>query len=319
MSVNHLAAGVAAALVLAFPNRIALGQSPPPPSAEADSLFFAGHWAKAKAAYDAFLAANPTSLQSRLRAGYAALKLERPDEAIPYFNQVVSQAPSGRAPAALAGLAASYALKGQNARALDELVKADSAGYLNFAALDGDKAFASIRGEARFKAVRESVYRRQFPCAADLRSRAFDFWIGEWDAYSNVGARRLAGHSVIERASGGCMILENWTSKPPPWAGPYEGKSMNFFEPSTGKWKQVWAGSANDVTYFENGEYRDGAMRFTYERTNPQGGKVQGNFIFYNLGPNRVRQFQDSSTDGGKTSSVVYDFIYVRRGSGEKP
>jgi hypothetical protein len=128
-----------------------------------------------------------------------------------------------------------------------------------------------------------------------------------------------AGTSVIQRASGGCMIVENWTTWGTPWNGPYEGKSMNFYQPATGKWRQVWVGSGQDISYFENGEYRDGAMRFTYEATDPQGNKRQGNFIFYNLGPNKVRQYQDQTTDGGKTRTVVYDFIYLRKGSGERP
>jgi hypothetical protein len=120
--------------------------------------------------------------------------------------------------------------------------------------------------------------------------------------------------------AGGCAILENWTSNSGLHApGGYEGKSINFIDPTSHNWRQVWAGSGQDVGIFEDGGYRDGAMRFSYRKTNPQGQPVEGHFIFFNLGPNRVRQFLDQSTDGGKTYSTVYDFIYLRRGSSEVP
>ncbi|MEW6208480.1 MAG: hypothetical protein AB1631_08935 [Acidobacteriota bacterium] len=34
---------------------------------------------------------------------------------------------------------------------------------------------------------------------------------------------------------------------------------------------------------------------------------------FFNLGADRVRQFSERSTDGGKTWAVGYDFTYIRK------
>lgn len=48
--------------------------------------------------------------------------------------------------------------------------------------------------------------------------------------------------------------------------------------------------------YFENGEYKDGAMRFTTTTAQGQPGKL----TFFNLGPNKVRQFYEVSADEGK-------------------
>jgi len=152
-----------------------------------------------------------------------------------------------------------------------------------------------------------------FPCMDDKRAREFDFWVGEWDVYKN-GTNVLAGISKIEMASGGCMILENWTSK---GATPFNGKSMNYVNPSTGKWEQLWIGSdgihTNNPQKFIDGEYRDGAMRFTFEQITQQNQKQIGRFIFYNNGPDEVRQFNEVSSDNGKTWTTVYDFIYKRR------
>lgn len=145
-------------------------------------------------------------------------------------------------------------------------------------------------------------------CMDIEKAREFDFWIGEWDAYV-TGSEKLAGYSKIEMASGGCMILENWTSA----NQPFTGKSMNFVDPATGKWKQVWVGSGGlNVTEFLNGEYREGAMRFEYETKSPAGKRQFVKFHFYNISKNEVRQWHQTSEDGN-TWVTTYDFTYKRK------
>jgi hypothetical protein len=149
------------------------------------------------------------------------------------------------------------------------------------------------------------------PCLDDPKAREFDFWIGEWDAFV-TGTTNLAGHSRIDRASGGCMILENWTSV---GSQQFEGKSMNFVDPVTKKWKQIWVGSGQspNATEFLNGEYRDGAMRFEFESLDKNAKKILVHFHFYNQGPDKVRQLHQTSADDGKTWTVTYDFTYIRK------
>jgi hypothetical protein len=145
-------------------------------------------------------------------------------------------------------------------------------------------------------------------CMDITQAREFDFWIGEWDAYV-TGTDKLAGHSRIEVASGGCMILENWTSV----GQPFSGKSMNFVDPVSGKWKQVWVGSGGiNVSEFLNGEYKDGAMRFEYENELPDGKMQFVKFHFYNVSKDEVRQHHQTSEDGAKWSTT-YDFTYKRK------
>jgi hypothetical protein len=76
--------------------------------------------------------------------------------------------------------------------------------------------------------------------------------------------------------------------------------------------EQDWIGSAGGSQLYLNGEYKNGAMHFTYESVSG-GQKVTGNFFFYNIDENTVRQYQDMSTDGGKTYTVAYDFTYIRK------
>ena len=54
-------------------------------------------------------------------------------------------------------------------------------------------------------------------------------------------------------------------------------------------------------------------MRFEFETKDAQGNKITGRFIFYNEGPNQVRQFNETSANGGKTWTTSYDFTYIRK------
>ena len=53
-------------------------------------------------------------------------------------------------------------------------------------------------------------------------------------------------------------------------------------------------------------------MHFTYKKI-VKGQPVSGNFMFYNIDNDTVRQYQEVSIDGGKTFQVVYDFTYIRK------
>src|SRR6478609_3233233 len=116
---------------------------------------------------------------------------------------------------------------------------------------------------------------KAFPCLKNAQAREFDFWLGDWDVYAR-GTTTLVGKSKIENASGGCMVLENWTAV---GGQMHNGKSMNFVDPESNKWIQVWVGSSGinnqNITRFYDGEYKEGAMRFIFDRT-VKGQKIIG-------------------------------------------
>ena len=163
-----------------------------------------------------------------------------------------------------------------------------------------------MRQASNFTDIRRKVYETVYPCTAEPHSRDFSFWIGEWDVYQ-TGSKSLVGHSVVQSISGDCAMLENWTS-----TQASNGKSINYYNTQTGKWEQDWIGSAGGAQRYLNGEYKDGAMRFTYETVGAKGAKQIGNFIFYNIDKDTVRQYQDVINDD-KTVTVSYDFTYVRK------
>ena len=200
-----------------------------------------------------------------------------------------------------------HALKNEKQKAITDLDSAINAGYSNLTEMDSLKEFNRLRSEPSFVKLREKMYGIAYPCMKDPHAREFDFWAGEWNVYP-TGTKTLVGESSVQIISGGCALLENWTSPAS------TGKSINYIDPVTNKWKQAWAGSySKGIQEFINGEYKDSAMRFVFEYKDAQGHRIIGRFIFYNEGPDQVRQFNETSADDGKTWTTSYDFTYIRK------
>ena len=144
------------------------------------------------------------------------------------------------------------------------------------------------------------------PCSNKPDCRQLDFWIGEWDVMDH--GKKIATSS-IRRIIGDCVIFENY-SQP----DGYSGKSFNFFDATLGKWRQTWVDTIGNVSEF-TGEYNEKAMRFQGETHRQSGERVLRRLTLFDLGPDRVRQYSERSVDGGKTWSVAYDYIYIRRKS----
>ena len=274
----------------------------------ADSLLSAGDSKSARELYSKIVKDTTQNAGAWTRYGFSNLNLKNYDEALRYFEKALTLKPATPVRMnAYAGLARAYSMKNNKVKALASFDSAISFGYSNLKLVDTNDDFKNIRDDQKFKDIRARLYKRLFPCMANPKAHEFDFWIGEWDVYV-TGTKNFAGNSKIEMISGGCAILENWDSNSS------SGKSLNFIDPLTNKWRQTWVGSyAFGIQDFTDGEYKDGAMRFIFEGTNPNGQRFIGRFIFYNEKPGQVRQFNETSTNGGKTWVTSYDFTYFRK------
>lgn len=141
--------------------------------------------------------------------------------------------------------------------------------------------------------------------------RAFDFWIGEWDAYE-TGTDNLAGRSTIAREDAGCTITEHWRSQD---GSGYTGRSINIYDRQTGRWEQYWVDSTGEATHFVGGPIEGGAMRITDAanvRTGVNNGQpFQVRMTFTPNADGSVRQHGETSGDGVSWTSR-YDFTYRR-------
>ncbi len=274
----------------------------------ADSLYFAQDWVNAKKIYESVLKDTSKNSIAWNRLAFSDYNLGNNDKALTEFEKALASNPIPPVKAsALSRMARIHAEKNEKQKAIADLDSAVSAGYVNLSELDSLKEFNNLRNEESFKQLREKLFGLVYPCMIDKHAREFDFWAGEWDVHP-TGTNAMAGQSSVQIISGGCALLENWTG-----VGS-TGKSINYIDPVTNKWKQAWAGSyPGGIQEFTNGEYRDSAMRFEFVTKDAKGNKLNGRFIFYNQGRNQVRQFSETSADGGKTWTTNYDFTYIRK------
>ena len=274
----------------------------------ADSLFQSQQWKPAKEKYQQYLTDTVTNPITWNRLGYCEYNLGLYQQSISHYEKALTLNPPPPVKYVIdIRLARSYSQLKNDKETIQWLEKAAQSGYQDINEMDKLKDFDVLRNTEAFKSIYKKVYNNAYPCSADPKQREFDFWIGEWDVFQN-GTTQLVGHSLVQKISGECALLENWDAS----RGYNNGKSLNYFDALTNSWQQDWIGSAGGAQRYLNGVYKDSAMRFTYE-TMSNGKKVTGNFIFYNLSRDKVRQYQDASEDGGKTFTVSYDFIYIRK------
>jgi hypothetical protein len=156
-----------------------------------------------------------------------------------------------------------------------------------------------------------AVKAQQRACG-DTVYRQFDFWIGEWEAFTPDGKK--AGDSKISLILDSCIILEEWTSASVVKGIRYAGKSYNTYNAVKNKWQQYWVDNAGGVTEYFNGHYSDKKMivETDNEKQANDTFKIQ-KMTFYDLGRDKVRQHGESSLDGGKTWTTDFDLEYRRK------
>lgn len=278
----------------------ALAQTQPSPKlAAANELFQAKKWAEAAKAYEEVVRKEPGNATAWNQLGMVRLSLQQFESAIEALQKNIALTNN---PIAMYNVACAYARLNDKEKALEWLNKAVSNGLPPGVNLAEDADLANLREDPRFIELADKTRR---PCMYSPESRQFDFWIGEWDVFNLQG--RQVGTNVIQQISAGCGILENWKD-----SSGLEGKSINFYDPRTGKWYQYWIGGIGIPNRY-SGVYKDAALRFEGEPVTNNGVKTLSRLTFFNLDPKTVRQLSEQSQDDGKTWTVYFDFKYVRK------
>jgi len=280
-------------------------RQPTTATSQADELYQAQKWTEAAKAYEVITKAEPDNGRAWYRLGYSLNRASNYQEAAMAYEKAVEKLQPPIKAFAMYNAGASYAKLNNKDKAFEWITKALNSGFGQIATLTTDSDLASLREDARFKELLGLGDRLTKPCLYQSEHKQFDFWIGEWNVQNAHGQQ--VGTSSIQRIENGCVILENWTG-----AQGGTGKSLNFYDSSLRKWRQTWADSSGGVSEFA-GVYKDNAMRFEGESHEASGAKTLSRLTFFNLGPDRVRQFSEASNDNGRTWTVDYDFTYVRK------
>ncbi len=137
------------------------------------------------------------------------------------------------------------------------------------------------------------LYAQPAGCEFDAGAAEFDFWVGEWDVYASANDN-LAGSNSIRKSQQGCLLQESWTS-----ATGGTGTSMNYYNPVTQQWRQLWVSAGRysidiaggidsgsmvligNIYYFSGNSLpfrgawtpaEDGSVRQFFEQFNPETG-----------------------------------------------
>jgi tetratricopeptide (TPR) repeat protein len=199
-------------------------------------------------------------------------------------------------------LARTYARLGEREKAFEHLKTAIDRGYGQVEQLNAENDFLTLREDPRWAGLVASARLNQHPCRNAPEYRQFDFWLGEWDVEAN--GQKIA-RSSIQLILDECVIFENYE------ATGYSGKSLTAWDAGEQRWEQHYTdtagGSRSFTGKFENGKL---VMLTEFEQ---QGAKVMTRMTYSKEGPDRVRQYLETSLDGGKTWAAGYDGMYVRR------
>lgn len=267
----------------------------------ADDAFQRQDWREAVRRYEAIVAVEGQNFPARGRLGHSLLELDRLREALPHLEAAVANVP---APKLAFQLARAHARLGDEAKAYAALHKMVAAGGIATATLAGERDFAKLAVQPRFKQVIAENGVALAPCRTGPERRQFDFWIGEWNVVDANGSP--AGTSTIQSILDGCTLLENWTS-----IGGNGGKSFNVYDRNDKKWHQTWVDDKGTFTHYIGGLV-DGKMVVVHEQI-AGGAKTLARMTFTKLPDGAVRQLGEKSTNGGTSWTVTFDLVYRRR------
>ena len=290
-------------LVLCAISSATAQQQPPakgPIEQRADSLLRVGDAKGAIATYREVLASDSTILRAWTGIGFASVRLADYAAAASAFERAAA---NPRNSAAMYNAGAMHSRLGHADEAFRWFDKAVAAGFAQVNLLTTDDDLANVRSDARFPDLVKRVRAIMEPCMSNPEARTFDFWIGEWTVHPVTTPAFQAGTSSVQRVSGGCALLENWTA-----AGGSEGKSLNAWNPATKQWQQFWVGQAGGIT-----EYRESHWEGEKLVLFAKGPGSWQRLSFSPVDANTARQTGEMSNDEGKTWTPGYDFFYRRK------
>ena len=289
------------ALALVIPSA-ARAAAASPSWEDAGAAYQKGDWKAAASAYEAIAKREPGSGRAWYRLAVSTAKSGRPKDAIPAYLKAEA---IGQNPVVRYGLACAYAQTGDKEQAYAWLEKAIATGFRAVETIRQDEDLASLRGSDRFAEIVKKVERNQKPCAHVAENRQFDFWLGDWEVTSAEGT--VVGKNSITVENGDCWIHEHWAGG---LGG--NGESYNYYNATTRKWHQTWVDDQGQIAEFD-GDFRDGAMRLEGYRQGPSNDRIPARLTLTPRPDGTVRQLGENSTDGGKTWTVLYDFIYAKK------
>ncbi|MEW6013915.1 MAG: tetratricopeptide repeat protein [Candidatus Zixiibacteriota bacterium] len=266
----------------------------------ADSVFALKEWERAASLYEAVTeqdSANGNGWYGLAVASHYAGDWERALEAYEKAAQ------HGRSPLiSQYNMACIYSVRKDTSKAIEMLYRVIDGGYPTANYLKNDSDLAAVRAHKEYEQLLHRADSAMSPCEYNPQCRVFDFWVGDWEVRTTSGG--VAGHNRIEKTLDGCLLIENWES-----VSGGTGKSVNYYDPSVGKWVQNWVDSRGNVIHYVGG-MEEGSMKFEGYNYAPDGSRERSRMSFTPMEEGKVRQLIEQSTDEGKSWYIWFEGIY---------
>ena len=273
------------------------------------ALFAQSDWQGTLDFYSELAQKYPTHPLSRFRVGVAQIGLGR-------FAESEANLREGEKlgiPAAQAGYRLAQAMAEQPAKydaAIAELSRGIAAGLpLTPSILSADPHLSKLAKHPKWAGLLDAADAVLRPCLHNPKMREFDFWVGDWDVHPvGVTPTGPMSRNNITLEDNGCVVMEHWSAP-----GGSEGQSFNIFDRSVGLWRQTWVDNGGGQHDYR-GSLVGGNMVLVGDTPAPNGqlGRIPTRLTLFHISKDSVRQFAETSADGGKTWTVSYNLIYVR-------
>ncbi len=136
----------------------------------------------------------------------------------------------------------------------------------------------------------------------------FDFWLGDWNVYSNDEKRTLQGSNSITKHHKNCLLMENWTNTQGD-----TGSSMNYYDAVDDQWRQLWVAGGYSIDY-TGGLNESGSMLLSGKINYYTSGKSKDfRGTWSPLTDGSVRQFFEQFDPKTQEWKVWFDGLYIRR------
>lgn len=151
-----------------------------------------------------------------------------------------------------------------------------------------------------------SAWSQSTGCAELPGFADFNFWVGEWEVFDNNTGNK-AGENSIQPMEAGCLLMERWTS-----INGGTGTSMNYFNPVTGEWRQLWV-SAGRYSIDIVGGLRNGSMVLEGSIYNFGGAVWNFRGTWTPNADGSVRQFFEQFNHDSEVWEPWFDGRYVKK------
>ena len=268
---------------------------------DANALLSAQKYAEAEKAFRTLTAADANNGGAWLGLGQALESEKKTDEAIAAYEKVIELKTAPKM--GMAYIARAYAAAGQQEKSYEWLDRLSSGGAPAGlrAMVNQSQAFAPMHEQPRFKEVLEKMK----PCNTP-EYKQFDFWVGSWDVQSPQG--QSLGRDDITRENDGCILQERWESR-----RVEKGTSFNFYDSRDKMWHQIYFDNSGNMGAYPPmaGGVKDGRMVFLTDAT--QSPLYRWTFYPLDAPGTKVRQWAESSNDGGKSWTTIWDAVFVKQ------